>query len=469
MTRNILCITSAIALFAAAPALAAGPITVTSNADSGDGSLRAALIAAETATAPVQIVMLTQDDLQLQSGLVYAGTAPVTIFGAGQTIATGLDITLLTSANGADLNIHDLTFRGPGGFDINTRADADGTAGKGVFIDVRDDQTGTVTLSLTNVTVADVANHGVHVSDCSLADSCGGGGGGAGEGSAASIIVTLNNVTVDNVGNGKFDADGLRVDERGPGDIRVTGQNVTFTRVGADGAELDEGQDGNVVVELSGARFVNNGGYCHPDILSAFMPSEDEGEFDEGQMAADAIPGPITGSPDDACFEREVDLYDDGSVEAYEFAIDVDDGFDVDEAGIGSIHGTLTGTEISDNLDEGLDFDEEDAGDIVISINGFDGSGNADDAIKMSEAGEGHVLGLIANAVLTANGGVGIVLEEEDAGDVYGTVTGVTTAGNDDGDLGLEAVQEDEGAGTMTVVASFITDGVEVEGVTLAD
>ena len=28
-------------------------------------------------------------------------------------------------------------------------------------------------------------------------------------------------------------------------------------------------------------------------------------------------------------FEREVDLYDDGSVEEYEFAIDVDDGFDI--------------------------------------------------------------------------------------------------------------------------------------------
>lgn len=469
MTRKLLHLTTSISLFLAAPALAEGPMIVTNAADSGAGSLRAALDQAATATAPVQIVMTTDADMQLQSGLVYAGTAPVTLFGAGQTISTDQDETLLTASNGADLTVYDLTFRGPGGFDINTRADADGTAGKGIFVDVRDDQTGIVTLSLTNVTVADVANHGIHVSDCSLADACGGGGGGAGEGSAASIIVSLNNVTVDNAGNGKFDADGLRVDERGAGDIRVIGQNLLFTRVGADGAELDEGQDGHVFVEMNTASFINNGGYCDPVLLEAFMPAEDEGEFDAGQVAEDAIPGPVTGSPDDLCFEREVDLYDDGSVEAYEFAIDVDDGFDVDEAGAGSIHATLTDITISGNLDEGLDYDEEGAGDIVISVNGFTGHGNADDAIKMSEEDDGHVLGLIVDAVLTGNGGVGIVLEEEDAGDVYAVVSAVTTAGNDDGELGLEVVQEDAGAGELTLVGSNITDGIEVEGASLRD
>ena len=469
MKTTFLHLTSALGLVLAVPAFAEGPLIVTSAADDGQGSLRAALASAANAAAPVQIVIATTDDLALETGLVYAGSAPLTLFGAGQTIMISADETLLTAANGADLAIHDLTFAGPGEFDINNRADADGVAGKGIFIDVRDDQTGLVTLALTNVTVKDVANHGIHVSDCSLADDCGGGGGGAGEGSAASILVTLNNVVVDNAGNGKFDADGLRVDERGAGDIRVVGSDLLFTRVGADGAELDEGQDGNVIVDMTNVRFINNGFYCDPAILEAFMPAEPEGEFEEGEMAEDAIPGPVTDSPDGMCFERAVDLYDDGSVAEYEFAIDVDDGFDVDEAGPGSIHAVLTNTEISQNYDEGLDYDEEDAGDIVISIKGFTGAGNTDDAIKMSEEGDGHVLGLIADAVLTDNGGVGIVLEEADAGDVYGVVSGTTTAGNDDGELGFEVVQEDEGMGTTTILSSNITDGVEVEGVTLQD
>ncbi|MEO1638674.1 MAG: hypothetical protein AAFU41_05445 [Pseudomonadota bacterium] len=469
MNKTFLHLSTAVALCVAAPAVAEGPMIVTSSADSGDGSLRAALAAAETATAPVQIMIATPEDMFLDSGLVYAGTAPLTIFGAGQWIMTDADETLLTSANGADLAVHDLTFAGPGGFDINNRADADGSAGKGIFIDVRDDQTGLVTLSLTNVGVYDVANHGIHVSDCSLADDCGGGGGGAGEGSEASILVTLNNVVVDNAGNGKFDADGLRVDERGAGDIRVVGADLLFTRVGADGAELDEGQAGSVIVDMANARFIDNGFYCDPAILEAFLPAEPEGEFDEGTTAEDAIPGPVTNAPDNTCIEREVGLYDDGSVEEYEFGIDVDDGFDVDEAGPGSIHAVLTNTDITANYDEGLDYDEEDAGDIVISVKGFTGSGNTDDAIKMSEEGDGHVLGLIDGAVITNNGGVGIVLEEADGGDIYSVVSGTVTAGNDDGELGLEVVQEDDGMGEVTVSASNITDGTEVEGVTLND
>ena len=127
-------------------------------------------------------------------------------------------------------------------------------------------------------------------------------------------------------------------------------------------------------------------------------------------MLADAIPSPITGSPDDSCFEREVDLYNDGSVEAYEFAIDVDDGFDADEAGNGSIHMVLSETEISRNLDEGLDFDEAGAGDLTVI--GLTGTGNADDLVKMSEEDDGHVLALMSDAVLTDNGGVAIVLED---------------------------------------------------------
>lgn len=469
MTKPTFKLTTAIALTLAAPALADGPVLVTSTADSGTGSLRAALEAAASATAPVQIAVAAEGDIEISSGLVYEGTQPLTLIGLGQTIMTGEDVTLLTSANGADMTIQSLDFVGPGGFSITARGDLDGSAGKGIFVDVRDDQTGTVALALTDVLVADVAGHGIHVSDCSLADDCGGGGGGAGEGSDSSILVTLNSVVVDNVGNGRFDADGLRVDERGAGDIRVVGNDIAFHLVGADGAELDEGQDGDVIVDIANASFTVNGAYCHPDLLGAFMPAEDEGEFEAGQTAEDAIPGPITGSPDDRCFEREVDLYDDGSVEAYAFGIDVDDGFDVDEAGPGSILATIRNTEINDNFDEGLDYDEEDAGSIVLTVLGFDGTGNTDDAIKMSEEGEGDVLAITGEADLINNGGVGAVFEEADEGNVVVLIGDVLTVGNDDGELGLEVVQEDDGAGALTIVASTFTDGVEYEGVDFSE
>jgi hypothetical protein len=450
----------------AAPALAA-PILVTSAADSGEGTLRAALETASAASEAQTIVVATGTDIEIAATLTYSGTAPLEIVGSGQTVSTEADVTLLAVTEGADLSVMNLAFAGPGGWSIENRSANGATAGKGIFVDVRDDQTGTVTVALTNVSVTGTAGHGIHVSDCTLADACGGGSGGAGEGSDASIVLTLTGVRVVDTAYGRFDADGVRVDERGEGGISFTATSSVFSGVGADGIELDEGQAGDVTAIITLSEFTGNGGYCDPGLLAAFMPTEPEGEFEEGAVMEDAIPGPITGSPDDGCFERAVDTYDDGSVEEYEFAIDVDDGFDIDEAGPGSMFVTVTQSVMRDNLDEGFDFDEEDAGDITATYIATTASGNTDDAYKHSEEGEGGVFGLVSASDATDNGGVGFVFEEADGGYVGVAILDSMTSGNDDGELGVEVVQEDEGTGNLLIAASDIADGVEAEGVTV--
>ncbi|MDA7427344.1 hypothetical protein PGB28_02655 [Primorskyibacter aestuariivivens] len=472
MTKLTFCTALSIAALATAwgsTVLAETTILVTNANDSGDGSLRAALESAAASDTARQIVIVTKDDIAIASTLTYAGQAAIAIHGQGQTVSLAGNATLLAATAGANLTIRNLNFAGPGGFDIQNRGDLNGaSAGKGIFVDVRDDQTGLVVLSLDTVTVSGVAGHGVHVSDCTLADACGGGGGGAGEGSPASIAVDFDNVTIDNVGNGSFDADGLRVDERGAGDILFAATDSLFTRVGADGIELDEGQAGGVYVTETGSRFVNNGGYCDPAILSAFLPAEAEGEFEQGARAEADIPGPVTGSPDDACIEREVALYDDGSVEEYEFGLDLDDGFDIDEAGPGGLDVVMINSEISNNLDEGVDFDEEGPGGITASFIGTTASGNTDDGYKLSEEDAGGIQGLMQGAASRDNGGKGAVFEEEDAGGVVVRVADSMTSGNDDSDdTGLEVVQEDAGQGTLTVINSDIADGIDAEGVTV--
>ncbi|MBM1222235.1 hypothetical protein JQU17_16855 [Ponticoccus sp. SC2-23] len=463
-------LTTAAAIALGSLAQAETPFFVTTTADTGEGTLRAALAQAAQTGAASRVVILTQDDISVDTGLVYEGSDPLEIIGSGQTVRTAQDVTLLTASNGADLTIAGLNFAGPGGYSIEARADSDGIAGKGIFVDVRDDQTGTVSLMLSDVTVSGVANHGIHVSDCSLADACGGGATGDGEGSPASIRVHLVNVVVDDAGNGKFDADGVRVDERAEGGVQFFATGSTFTNVGADGVELDEGQAGDVVVTAINSDFVDNGGYCNPDLLAGFMPDVDEAEFEEGQQDEAGIPGPIMGSPDDGCFERAVDLYDDGSVEAYEFAIDVDDGFDIDESGDGSLYAVLIGGAITGNLDEGNDYDESGAGGIDLTVIGTRASGNADDGFKNSEEDGGDVVSTVVGATSTDNGGKGFVFEEEGDGDVRVDVTGTTTGNNDDSDdTGIEAVQEDDGTGSLSVTASDITDGIDVEGVDLSE
>lgn len=411
-------------------------------------------------------VIVMTGDVATDATLTYGGTAPLTIIGTGQTITSSANADILAVTNGGDVTIQGVNFVGPGGFSIQARGDAGGaTAGKGIFVGVPEAATGAITVSLTDVSVSGVANHGIHVSDCNLADACGSGGGGAGEGSAASINVMLSGVSVSDVGNGKFDADGLRVDERGEGSITLVASSSSFTDVGADGIELDEGQAGDVIVTALALSTVANGNYCDPSILNAFLPDPDEGEFDEGQTAEADIPGPVEGSPDDSCIEREVDLFDDGTVEEYAFGLDLDDGFDIDEAGPGSIHASFILGDITGNLDEGLDFDEEDAGDIRLTLNALSADGNTDDSVKLSEEGPGDVIADVTGGRVTGNGGKGYVFEEADAGDLLASVKRTDAQGNDDSDdTGVEAVQEDEGMGVLFVDGD-IADGIDLDGV----
>jgi hypothetical protein len=444
---------------------AAGLAHVTNGNDSGEGSLREAL---EVKQANLVVISKSVEDIVISDTLMYSGRTPLSIIGSGQKVKLAANATILAVTQGADLTISDIDFEGqPGEYSITNRGDQGEAAGKGIFIDVRDDQTGTVNLRLSNVSVSGVANHGIHVSDCSLADDCGGGSGGDGDGSPASISVIFNKVTIQDAGNGKFDADGLRVDDRGEGGIYFFARKSLFTDIGADGVELDEGDDGDVVADIRSTVFSNNGGYCDPTILEAYLPDPDEDEFDESEaVTEDQIPGNIAGSEDDKCFEREVDTYDSGFVEAYEFGIDLDDGIDIDEAGEGSVISTIKGSVIAGNLDEGLDYDEEDEGSIVSRIYRSHAYANRDDGFKHSEEGSGDVDGLFIRSTAYDNGGKGVVFEEEGEGDLSVTVKRSETYNNDDSDdTGIEVVQEDEGAGTLKVRNSSIADGIDLDGV----
>lgn len=278
--------------------------------------------------------------------LEYTGTAALSIVGSGQTLdATGIaiDDDIIVVKNGADLTMSDLTLVGPGNYKGYFAEDKD-EGGKGIFVDVPETRTGIVSVKLTDVTVSGTGYHGIHISDCPLGDSCGSGGGG--NGSPASIDVQLAGVTVDGFGFGSQDADGVRVDERADGDIYFTVTNSTFINVGADGVELDEGNNGDVVLNVGNSSFNNNGDYCL---------------FDTNLLDTH-------------------DCYDDGDS-------DVDDGFDIDEAGPGSITGKIHNLIVSNNYDEGLDFDEEDAGGIDLEIVAASAFNNEDEgtvAVKVN-------------------------------------------------------------------------------------
>lgn len=458
MRKTIL---SAVILGASMSTNAAGFSAVINGNDSGAGSLRHAL---ETKQASVVYILPSISTINLESTLNYNDTKGLRLIGSGQTLSLAKNATLLSINEGADLYVSNLRLEGkPGAYDISNRADLEGeVAGKGIFVDVRDDQTGTVNVSLRNVHVEGFANHGVHISDCSLADKCGSGSGGGGQGSPASVDVRMINSSIADVGNGKFDADGLRVDDRGEGDIYFYSRNSTFTNVGADGVELDEGNEGSIFIDVIRTKFTDNGGYCDPDLLGAYVS---DGEYDEGEVQESEIPALPSGTLDDTCFEREVSLYDDGSVEEYEIVLDLDDGIDLDEAGEGSLYAFMVASTISGNLDEGVDFDEEGPGSIDSAFIRTVAKENKDDGFKLSEEDEGDVNVIVSRSKSLDNGGEGFTLEEADDGDLDAIVVRTTSTGNKKKDKDqFEAVQEDEGQGTLRVIKSNIT-GYTLEGV----
>lgn len=389
--------------------LAAATAIVKNGNNSGAGSFRAAL---ESGATTVRFSPKVSA-VKIIDTLIYKENKNIRIQGSGQVIdGSGLvgQADIFAVVNGANVIIEGLDFVG-NYFQVNeTPSEPEG--GKGIFINVPSSRQGVVKIDLSGITVTGVGNHGIHISDCTLWDECGGGSGGAGQGSVASVSVNLDNVHINRVGFGKQDADGIRVDERGEGDIYFTALNSTFINVGADGIELDEGNEGDIVADVRHSVFDGNGEYCN------LIPFVAGGQCDDDGYA------------------------------------DVDDGFDLDEAGDGSIHVGIRNTVVSNNYDEGLDIDEEGPGGISVRAVDVLALANGDEGIKASESDAGDLRVVLKETVSIDNNGSkeGVELEESDLGDVTVRVIGSTFVGGHDEKLKIE--QEGAGEGTVKVYRS---------------
>jgi len=386
---------------------------VTNGNDSGPGSLRDALASG----AGKIVISPSLSVISITDTLIYSGTAPLDIHGTGQLVDGGRrGNTLLEVSEGADLAITNLAFTDGGGYEL-----LDG-GGEGILLSVPKSRQGVVRLDLTNVKVTGVGDIGVHVLDCDIAD-CGNGNDSGGDGSAASVAVTLKGVQIHDVGQGQFDADGLRVDERGPGDISLRVASSSFTRIGADGIELDEGDGGDVILSLNGVVLADNGDYC--TVVDIDNP-EDPSCIDDGEL-------------------------------------DLDDGFDVDEAGAGSIIGRIVNAQVKDNLDEGLDFDESGDGGFDLQLVNIRAYNNADEGIKLSAEDSGDLLARLNRVVVTDSDDDGVQIEQDGDGRVDVVVTGSFIGQNAKEDLKVEQ-SSDQDPGTLKLRGSRI-ENIDLDNV----
>jgi len=205
-----------------------GAILVTSGADSGPGTLRQALEDLASGSGDIIFISSRVKRITIESTLQYIGTNLLAIQAEDMPKIIGDDdFDLLTTNATLAVGISNVEFEGLGHYSINDQG-----IGKGIFVDVPNDATGTAAVILTNVKVSGVASYGVLVNDCTEVN-CGNGNQGTGGGSDASVELNLFRVTVENSGKGRFDGDGVRVNERGMGDLRATIIDSKFNYNGA--------------------------------------------------------------------------------------------------------------------------------------------------------------------------------------------------------------------------------------------
>ena len=246
------------------------------------------------------------------------------------------------------------------------------SATRGIVINIPDNAEGDdINVNLLNVNIANSALYGLHIDDNANEFDEGDEGD---EGSAIGIELNIFKSNFTGNGTGAIDFDGIRVDERGEGDIVAKIRNTHIDRNGGDGIELDEAGEGDVVAIMNRVTLNNNGFYN---------------------------------------------------------AEDLDDGFDIDEAGDGDIHVYLTGVQANDNMDEGLDFDEEGEGDVLLKAFNVKAMNNFDEGIKVDEEGDGDIKSRLTKVKVINSGDDGIQFTEVGEGKIRARLKKVIASGNE--------------------------------------
>jgi hypothetical protein len=323
---------------------------------SDEASLRSAIETANTDSSIETIVFAKKTLIALSAPLIYSGVQPLTLIGNGAVIDG-------SSAGGFILD-DDLTAKTEDGTLVfNTAAPLNirnlsvlNSATRGIVVNIPQGASGAdLSVTLKQVTVANSALYGLHIDD--NADSFDEGQSGSAVG--VELHVLLSSFTEN--GTGAIDFDGVRVDERGPGDITAFFYRTHIDANGGDGMELDEAGEGDVVANLFRVTLNDNGYYNAADLDDGF----DIDEAGEGHVKLTLNHVKISGN--------------------------LDEGLDVDEAGEGDVDLWLRKVKALDNADEGIKVDEEDAGDINADIVRLDVKRSGDDGIQFTELGEGKI------------------------------------------------------------------------------
>ena len=225
--------------------------------------------------------------------------------------------------------------------------------------------------------------------------------------SPASVNVSVTDSRVIGNGYSVSDRDGIRVNEGGTGSITFASSNSRMEDNAADGIELDEQGDGDVDIDVAFTHLTRNG---------VFDPA------------------------------------------------DLDDGFDIDEIGAGSIRGQVVSSSANHNYEEGLDFNENDNGDLRVNLTDVEASYNREEGIDYEEdddsGNNGDIVATMVRVTTHGNGvdggDGGLKIREKQAGNLNVTLTNVTSTMNSF--AGIHVRESSSGTATLSIDGA-VTNG----------
>jgi hypothetical protein len=437
------------------PAEAATTFYVTSNADSGPGTFRAAVDQANYCYDSVVIKFLVSGPVNLQDSVEYDCDYPITLSGRltkttiqeSNIVSTGdadtacsSSTALFESTNGADVTLLNLIFQ------YNN-------CGSGVSVFVDEDYD-TTYVTLNNVILRGNDRQGLYVYEED--EYC--------DDYNQSIDVTiLNSTAIDNGDNG------VRVREYGYGNLTA---RVSFSQF------KDNGEAGLLVAE-----------HCDGDLFLTTLSSAFNDNYEDGILAEESGDGKATASltaldasrnGDDGVVFNEDDEADTESLDtaAHTDEDPADDGADIATCYGDDLSLTIAGGRANDNGEDGIDVDEDDCGTLYATFTTFVANNNDDDGIDLDEESGGDLVVRASTAVQTSNNGRddedddgnGIQLDECGYGSIDADLSGFTANANGNfegsGD-GIDIDEDYKGSVTLTVkfgtILSNLDDGVDVQ------
>ncbi|MBX7112268.1 MAG: hypothetical protein K1X87_10550 [Dehalococcoidia bacterium] len=446
---------------------------VTSSADSGPGTFRAAIEAANASSSVNLIVLTNTLPVQLTSQVTYTGNQDLVIQGnsvlsnrviqgngyGGNAVAEGCDALFRSSGGARNLTFQSVTFQ-------NTYCSA-------VVIYASDSSQTTRTVTLTKTIIQHADGYGLEMYE-------------GGSPAATSWVLTMTNSHVEDTA--LCFGDGVAVYEHGWGGIRATITGSSSSNNGGTGLDLEEEDDGDISLTATMSSF-NGNGEVDPESVSTAGADDDSTlvgaladsgptaqccdydgiNVDENDLGRVTIVlQTVVQASGNAGHGINVHENYDGDISFTASGViandNCNDGIHVREYGNGSLSAQLVNVTTAENWDDGTDIDENGNGNLRVQATASSANSNGDDGYDLDEGCDGSATFVFTVVSANNNDDDGIDLSEEQNGAFNATLAGSFVQGN--GDYGIEAYAENE-TGLLNWGGSIVLGGIYASGVTV--